>query len=293
MNKYLYSIFIALVLLGGLFFYEYFRFNDGKLHLVMCDVGQGDAIFIRTANGSDILIDGGPDDSVLTCLKNHMPFWDRDIEIMVLTHPHADHLTGLISVVKRYNVMHYFTENVEHKTLINKKLQDTLAANNLTAKYTYSGDRIDLSDKTSLLTIWPEKTWVQSNRLQDKENNSSDSVSLDINGFSLIQLLSFGNFKVLLTGDASVLIQDKTAAKVGKIDVLKVPHHGSKTGMSDYFLKQIRPNAALISVGDKNRYGHPAKPSLDLLENNNVKYFRTDTDSEVEVVSDGNTFWIY
>lgn len=293
MNKYLYSIFIALFLLGGLFFYEYSRFNDGKLHLVMCDVGQGDAIYIRTANGSDILIDGGPDDSVLTCLKNHMPFWDRDIEVMVLTHPHADHLTGLISVVKRYNVMLYFTENVEHKTLINKKLQDALAANNLTAKYTYSGDRIDLSDKTSLLTVWPERAWVESNRLQDKENNSSDSVSLDINGFSLIQLLSFGNFKVLLTGDAGVLIQDKIATQVGKIDVLKVPHHGSKTGMSDYFLKQIRPSVALISVGDKNRYGHPAKLILDLLENNNIKYLRTDIDSEVEIVSDGNTFWVY
>lgn len=293
MNKYFYLILVSFFLLGSLFFYESSRFNDGKLHLVICDVGQGDGIFIRTPNGSDILIDGGPDDSILTCLTNHMPFWDRDIEIMVLTHPHADHLTGLISVIKRYNVIHYITEDVEYKTLINKKLQDTLTAENLTAKYTFSDDRIDLSDKTSLLTVWPEKNWFEVNRPQDKKNNLSDTVSLDINGFSVIQLLSYGNFKALLTGDAGVLFEDRIAKEVGKVDVLKVPHHGSKTGMSDYFLSQINPSLGIISVGAKNRYGHPAKQVLDLLTNHKINYLRTDTKGEIEIVSDGKSFKVY
>ena len=91
-------------MLGCILVYQNITYNDKKLHVVICDVGQGDAIFIRTPSGSDILIDGGPDDSVLACLGKHMPFWDRTLEIMILTHPHADHLTGLIDVSKSYSV---------------------------------------------------------------------------------------------------------------------------------------------------------------------------------------------
>lgn len=284
---------IFFFLLAGVFFYENARFNDGKLHLVVCDVGQGDGILIRTPKGSDILIDGGPDDSILDCLSNHMPFWDRAIEIMILTHPHADHLTGLISVLKRYKVMHYFTENIKNNTLVYRKLQDALAKNNLTAKFNFAGDRIDFSDKTSLLTIWPEKEWFENQKLQDNQNLGKDNFSLDVNGFSVIELLTYGNFKALLTGDGGVLVEDRIAKAVGKIDVLKVPHHGSKTGMSDYFLSEVNPKIAIISVGSKNRYGHPSKQTLDLLLKFNIKILRTDKNREVEVVSDGKNFKIY
>jgi competence protein ComEC len=144
------------------FFYQNAKFNDDKLHLIVYNVGQGDAIFIRTPNGSDILVDGGPDDSVLNCLSSHMPFWDRTIELMVMTHPHVDHLTGLISVLNRYRVMPYVTENVQNGTASVKRLQAALAAQGLTAKYTLAGDRIDFSDKTQILTVWPSGDWMKS-----------------------------------------------------------------------------------------------------------------------------------
>jgi competence protein ComEC len=290
MIKYLYLIVVSVLFLGGIFFYQNTKFNDGKLHVVACDVGQGDGIFIRTPGGSDILVDGGPDDSILNCLSRHMPFWDRTIELMVLSHPHADHLSGLISVLQRYTVMHYVTEKVENKTAASQRLQDGLAAQKLTAKYLLSGDRIDFADKTELLTVWPTAQWMNTLQLQDGKNLSAEGSSLDVNGFCLIQLLSYGDFKLLLTGDAGSVAEDKIAAEVGHIDVLKVPHHGSKTGMSDYFLTQINPSLAIISVGANNRYGHPAKVALDLLKNHNIKTFRTDRDGEVEVVSDGKTF---
>lgn len=293
MTKHFLLIGLALFLLGGIFLYQNQKFNDGKLHLIVCSVGQGDGILIRTPNGSDILIDGGPDDSILNCLSNHMPFWDREIEVMILTHPHSDHLTGLISVVKRYKVMHYFTENVKNNTLVYRKLQDALANNSLTAKYSFSGDRIDFADKTSFLTVWPQKEWFQNQKLQDSHSSVKDSSSLDINGFSVVELLSYGNFKALLTGDAGILVEDKIASIVGQIDVLKVPHHGSVTGMSDYFLSEISPKLAIISVGAKNRYGHPSKIALDLLSKYNIQILRTDKDGEVEIVSDGKSFKIY
>lgn len=293
MNKYLYLVLVSIFVLAGLFFYQNAKFNDGKLHLVVCDVGQGDGIFIRTPKGSDILIDAGPDDSILNCLSKHMPFWDRDIEVMILTHPHADHLTGLISVLKRYNVIHYFTENVKNNTVSYKRLQDTLAAKNITAKFTFSGDRIDFSDKSSLLTVWPDNDWFEKQKLQDIQNSGKDNFSLDVNGFSVISLLSYGKFKALLTGDAGVLVEEQIAKEVGKIDVLKVPHHGSKTGLSSLFLEEISPKLAIISAGAKNSYGHPTKEVLNLLLNHKINILRTDKNGEIEVVSDGKTFNIY
>lgn len=293
MTKYLLLFAFVFFLLGGIFFYENQKFNDGKLHLIVCNVGQGDGILIRTPKGSDILIDAGPDDSVLDCLQNHMPFWDREIEVLILTHPHADHLTGLISVLKRYKVMHYFTENVKTDTLVYRKLQDALAKNNLTAKFSFAKDQINFADKTSLLTIWPQKEWFEKQKLQDSQNSSPDSSSLDVNGFSLITLLSYGDFKALLTGDAGVIVEEKIANTVGNIDVLKVPHHGSKTGLSSLFLEETSPELAIISVGAKNRYGHPAKIALDLLAKYNIKTLRTDKNGEAEVVSNGKSFKVY
>jgi competence protein ComEC len=287
-RKYFLLTFTSLFLLAGIFFYQNARFNDGKLHVVVCDVGQGDGILIRTPNGSDILVDGGPDDSILNCLSNHLPFWDRTIELMVLTHPHTDHAAGLVDVLKRYTVLHFVTEKVLGSTATYKRLENELAAQKLTAKYLFAGDRIDFADKTSLVTLWPSSEAFENVRLQDK----NDSQSLDVNGFSLIQLLTYGDFKVLLTGDAGSIAEDKIAVKAGKVDVLKVPHHGSKTGMSDYFLTQISPSLAIISVGAKNKYGHPAVQTLDLLNSHSIKTLRTDQNGTIEVVSDGKNFSI-
>lgn len=293
MNKRIIFSITLIVFIVGIAVFDYSRFYDGKLHLVFCNVGQGDAIFIRTPGGKDILIDGGPDDLVLDCLSNHMPFWDRTIEVVVLTHPHADHLTGLISVLERYQVIHYFTEKVENRTKVYQRLQDTLAVKNVTAKYTFSGDRIDFPDKTQLLTIWPDKEVVNNQELQDIGSVEQDSSSLDVNGFSVISQISFGDFNALLTGDAGVLIEDKIAKIVGSVDVLKVPHHGSKTGMSEYFLEELRPILAVISVGVKNRYNHPSEEMINLLKSKQIKTLRTDRDGEIEVVSDGKEFKVF
>jgi len=291
MLKYFLLVFTSLFLLSAIFFYQNAKLNDGKLHVIVCDVGQGDGILIRTPNGSDILVDGGPDDSILNCLSAHLPFWDRTIELMVLSHPHTDHAAGLVDVLKRYTVLHFVTEKVLGSTATYKRLEDELTIKKLSAQYFFAGDRIDLADKTQLLTLWPSHEWLNNGQLQ-AGNEQSDSQNLDLNGFCLIELLAYGDFKVLLTGDAGSLTEDKITAEVGKVDILKVPHHGSKTGMSDYFLSTINPSLAIISVGAKNKYGHPAQSALDLLKNHNIKTLRTDKDGEVEIVSDGKSFSI-
>lgn len=282
MKKYLFLIVFSLFLLLGIFFYQQAHFSDGKLHVIFCDVGQGDAIFIRTPNGSDILVDGGPDDSVLSCLSGHMPFWDRAIEVVILTHPDFDHLNGLISVFKRYNVVHYATEKQEKDSSAVKNLNEILSDKKVRTKSLLAGDRIDVKDQVRFETLWPSEDGL----------NRNISKRSDTNEVSLIELLSYGNFKVLLTGDAPITAEDKIAGVIGKINVLKVSHHGSKTGLDSQFLDIVNPELAVISVGAKNRYGHPAPLIINLLEEAKVKTLRTDQDGEVEVISDGKNWMI-
>ncbi len=277
------SLVLALLtfLLGGFFFYDQSKFSDGKLHVVFCDVGQGDATFIRTPRGIDILIDGGPDDSVLNCLNNHMPFWDRTIEVVFLTHPHADHLNGVLSTLKRYDVIHYVRQKGEISSDLAKVEKAILADKKLSAKLFAKGSSLKIKDGVGFFTLWPENSSLILN-----EKN------LDINGYSLIELVRYGKFKVLITGDATSSVQDKVVIGVGQISVLRIAHHGSKTGLDSKIVRELRPDLAVISVGAKNRYGHPSPKILALLEQFGIKTLRTDQDGEIEIVSDGKEWEI-
>lgn len=281
MKKIIIGLCLLLFSLGILSFFVYFSLNDGKLHLTVCDVGQGDAILIRTPNGSDILIDGGPDKSVLSCLSAHMPFWDRNIEAIILTHPDADHLTGIVSVLQRYDVSQLFTQPNAGSTDIYLLFQKELADKNLSAKFVEAGDSLKFDDKVEFKILSPASS---------KPDPLAKKGSLNI--YSVIGRLSYGNFSALFTGDAPIVEEEKIASEAGKVDVLKVSHHGSKTGTSDNFLNSILPQIALISVGVNNRYHHPAEESLKFLNNHGVKIFRTDKNGEIDILSDGMNYSI-
>ncbi|MFH1536217.1 MAG: MBL fold metallo-hydrolase [Patescibacteria group bacterium] len=274
-KKFLIVCSILVFVLGGIFLFELSRFNDEKLHVFFCDVGQGDGIYIRSPKGIDIIVDGGPDDKILSCLSNHMPFWDRTIEVVFLTHPHEDHLIGLISVLKRYSVLSFYTENISSKTPAYQELIKTLGQKKIVRKNLAAGDRILLKDGVSFLIIWPSYSF---------QSISTENIDIDANSFSLVELLTYKNFTTLLTGDAASF---DIAHIGGVIDVLKVPHHGSKQNLDKVALQILRPKLAVISVAKNNRYGLPAKETVDLLNQLGIKTFRTDQDGEVEIVSDG------
>ncbi len=292
MKKTILIFFTALVSLIFLIFFVYLRSNDRKLHLVVCDVGQGDAIFIRTASQADILIDGGPDKKVLECLGRHMPFWDRSLDIIILTHPDADHVTGLIDVIERYKIRYLLTQPNPGKTQIYELFTNVLAEKKLSAKYVSKGEGFSVGGETSFKILWPASPGTSlggpaSDKPEEITQNSSNP---SLNRFSVISVISYGKFSALLTGDAGSEIQDAVAPSARDIDILKVPHHGSKTGMNDYILDQTTPDLAIISVGSNNRYGHPSRLSLDLLKKHNIKVLRTDQMGEIEIVSDGLTW---
>jgi len=280
--------FVLLISLGGILVYQSAKFNDGKFHLVFCDVGQGDAIFLRTPKGLDILIDGGPDDSVLSCLPRHMPFWDRDLELVMLTHPHADHLKGLISVARRYKIISFATENLKNDTVIFKALMDELKGENIKIKYLYAGDTFKLKDKVDLKIVGPSKEFLLRTSADGFIRESKEFANIEI-------LLMFNNFSALLTGD-SQKEELKKALRLaslaqGKISILQVPHHGSKTGLDSEILSFLKPELAVISVG-KNSYGHPAPEILKILRDMRIKVLRTDKDGDIEIVSDGEGWFV-
>lgn len=281
LRKYFLAALLSTLILIGIVIYQSDRFTDGKLHVTFCNVGQGDGIFIRTPKGIDIVIDGGPDNSILSCLAKHMPFWDRTIELMILTHPHEDHFYGLSQISKRYTITSFATQP---QTITSEGYQSFIA--NITNKRTTirslcQDDAFTLSDGTSLKTLWPTSC----------EKRTAEE-GTDLNTLSVVQLLSFGEFQLLLTGDIDASIASLVDDMVGDVDVLKVPHHGSGTGFTTDFLSHTTPELAVISVGEKNRYGHPSQTILNYLQEKSIKTFRTDQQGDINIVSDGKTFWV-
>jgi competence protein ComEC len=252
---------------------------DGKLHIVFCDVGQGDAAYVRFPDGRDMLVDAGPNNSVLRCLGKFMPFWDRHINLVLLTHPQKDHMQGLLEVLKRYRVEYFVRSDIANTSEGFAELLDIVQEKKIRQKFVSAGELVTVGP-AQLRFIWPTKQQLLTMK------NGGD---IDLNDGSLVFWLRFGQFDSLFTGDADTRVEHhylRTALPDGAVEVLKVPHHGSKTGMSDSFLDWLTPDVSVVSVG-KNTYGHPTKDALEMLAENNTQVVRTDQRGNVEVVSDG------
>lgn len=291
MRKAFLIVSILLVLLGSILLYQNITYNDKKLHVVICDVGQGDAIFLRTPSGSDILVDGGPDDSVLNCLGKHMPFWDRDLELVILTHPHADHFQGLFSVLKTYKVKVFATEDLENKTLGFGELMNLIRSQAIHTRFVFAGDKFKLKDGVEFEIVGPSKYFLEFTSPQGFIGESNEFGSVET-------LVRYGKFSALLTGDSQAIELNEalqsfdSAQDFSTVSVLQVPHHGSRFGLTQEILDILNPIIAVISVGAKNKYGHPTPFILDLLKSKNIKTLRTDQNGEIEVISDGKDFQI-
>lgn len=268
--------FLALLLAIGLTWSALKALPDQNLHIKIYDVGQGDAILIISPSGKKVLIDGGPNQKVLEYLGRDLPFYDRRIDLVVLTHPHEDHLSGLLEVVKRYEVGQVWMEKVVHTSDIYLKWLNLLKEKGLKVAAPKVGDEIRFGDGLTLMVIWPPQE-----ALKDIK---------DLNQTSIVVLLNNGHFSSLLTGDAGEegqpygLTQDDLLRR-GEVEVLKVPHHGSKTAIRDDFLKKINPKTSIISVGANNKYDHPSPTLIQKLESVGSRVYRTDKNGTIEVVS--------
>jgi len=242
------------------------------------DVGQGDAVLFETRDGFEMLVDGGPNAAVLRQLSKERSFFDREIDVVVTTHPDLDHIGGLVDVLKRYKVQTILrTENENDKSAAEafaaaaqKERAEEILAD--------AGQVIQLGASTTIQIFSPtgdERQW---------ESNTS----------SIVLRVVYGGTSFMLTGDAPQEIEDylvKTYGAQLDSDVLKLGHHGSKTSSSDAWLDTVTPKYAVVSAGIDNRYGHPHQDVMQRVFARNIQTSHTGTDGTITFYSDGQTVW--
>lgn len=240
------------------------------------DVGQGDSILITLPAGFQILVDGGPDQSVLSELRKVMPVRDRNIDLIVSTHGDADHLAGLVDVLKDYEVGLVLQPDAPKNTALYRAWQELLAGRNQPIQSVNGKMDLALPDNAVLHLLHPTpRTYAPG----EPANNAS-----------IVFRLDYGQTRWLFTGDIEGLIERRlvmTSAADLDSDVLKVPHHGSKTSSSPDFVAAVSPAVSVVQVGAKNRYGHPNVGALDRLKAVESLIWRTDQEGTITLKSDG------
>ena len=268
---------LTLVLLVALVWWQVFNAQPTLLKVVFLDIGQGDSIYIEAPNGNQVLIDGGPGRQVLRALSSVMPWYDRSLDVVIATHPDADHIGGLPSVLERYQVAAVMDNGQSSNTGTYRAWQAAVAAEVKDgAQYLRArrGERFNLGAGISLDILYPYDT----------------PTGKDTNDGSIVARLTYGSQAFMLTGDATIKVEQQllTAKTLLSAQVLKAGHHGSKTSSSPAFIKAVSPIYAIISAGKNNRYGHPHQITLDNLKAAQAQILRTDEEGSIVCLSSQN-----
>lgn len=270
-----------LVLIAALLATAIFTLPDDDWHVSFLDVGQGDAILIQHGN-QQILVDGGPSPQAINLeLGKRMPFWDRTIELVISTHPDADHLSGLDEILQRYGVAQVMVSGMDAETALNEQWEQSLLGKGISVIQATAGQRISLADDVFIEVINPV---VPFQFAADDDDNG------------IVLRVVIGQVSFLLTGDISAQGEFALIARRAELNsvVLKVAHHGSMYSTTEELLDIVQPQIAVISAGQDNLYGHPAVQTLDRL-NEAVKaqyIYRTDLSGTIEFITNGERLWV-
>lgn len=246
--------------------------SRAKVH--MLNIGQGDSFLIEAEDGTQILLDGGKDATVLSELSKVMSWNDKYIDVVIATHPDADHVGGLVDVLKRYKVGLFLTSDVYADTQIYKSLIQGVIDKKIPAYYVRQGMNLSLADKTDFKILFPDR----------------DTHNWETNNASVVGRLQIGDRSALFTGDSPISIEKylvQTIPSDLNVDILKLGHHGSKTSSSLEYLKATSPDLTLISAGVNNSYGHPHKEVLDRLKELNIPWVSTQQVGTFTLETDG------
>jgi len=266
-----YIIYELLILIS--FAYALIIIPSDKFEISFLDVGQGDAIFIKTQKNKQILIDGGPSNVVVEKLNEVMPFFDRTIDLLILTHPDYDHLSGALEVLKRLDVKNVLMTGVYMESTYYDEFMKELKSKDINILIADSENDFKI-DEVYFDILYPFENI--SNEKFDPINNSSIAI-----------LLRYKDLKIFLGGDIEIKIEDEliNTYKNLDVDIYKASHHGSKTSSSLNFLQFLKPETVIIQVGKDNIYKHP---SLSVLNNfaqvgmDNI--YRTDIDGSIKII---------
>ena len=248
--------------------------RGGRLTVSFLDVGQGDAIFIDAPSGRQVLIDGGKGPVVLEQLARVMPWWDKTIDVVIATHPDADHIGGLVDVLERYKVARVVASSVEGDTGVATSFDEAIRAEGAVTLEAQRGQRFELGKGVRLDVLFPDR----------------DVPHIPTNDGSTVARLVYGETDFILTGDAPQGVEEYLAALDGealRADVLKAGHHGSDTSSSPIFLGYVSPAYGVYSRGCDNSYGHPAPEVVARFAQLTIPTLDTCTEGTITFVSDG------
>ena len=249
------------------------------LVVTFLDVGQGDATLIETVGGAQVLIDGGPNASVLQELARALPVFDTDLDLVIGTHPDMDHIGGLVDVLERYDVKHILMTENKGESAAAQAYARAATEEGATITMARRGQVWQLDASTTLEVLFPE----------------TDASDLESNASSIVTKLTYGNTCFLFTGDSPKRIEEYLVLTYGEhlqCAVLKIGHHGSRTSTAELFLAEVSPTYAVISAGKDNRYGHPHVEVTDLLFNERVETLETAEQGSVTLRSDGKGVYV-
>ena len=258
--------FFTILLLAANIFIFYFTWQDSHkgFTFAMLDVGQGDALFIESPTGTQVLIDGGPPKKILNQLSLMMSPFDRNLDAFIITNPDQDHIAGFLDVLKLYKVDRVFESGALTDSKTYQALRDEMKNNNIPDILAKRGMRLDLGGGATIDILFPDR----------------DVSAWATNDGSTVARLSYGDTSVMLTGDATIktekiILSENPVAQLHST-ILKVGHHGSRTSSSPEFVEAVSPTYAFISDGKDNKYGHPHQETLDTISSFGAKIFRTD-----------------
>ena len=260
-----------LLAVGIVLYFSFKALPDTRFHLYFLDVGEGDSIFVKTPENHQLIIDGGPGNRMGEEISEIMPFWDRKIELLVLTHPDKDHIEGFLDLLRRYKVEIILITGVNKEDFWYEKFLEQISKQD--SKIIFANEKTDFKIGELVLDVlYPE------NQLITKDFK-------EVNNSSIVLKIRCKDKQILLSGDLGEEIEKELVEKGVNIkaDIFKAGHHGSKSSSSMEFLQAIKPEVVVIQVG-KNSYGHPTTEALKRFEEIGAKVMRTDTDGRVEFV---------
>lgn len=260
------------------------------MKVAFLNIGQGDAIYIESPTHNQMLIDGGPSSILLSELKKELPFYDHSIDTLVVTNPDADHYSGFLDLIKSFQVNHVIEPGTKTDTERYKQLEQEIADAHISKTIARRGMIVHLGGGADLHILFPDQ----------------DVSSFSTNDGSIVARLTFGSTSVMFTGDApsktenyvlsleNASSSNKTSNEFSAIksDILKEGHHGSRTSASEPFITAVNPAYDIISAGFHNRYGHPHKETIDLLNKLKIPTLITFEKGTITAVSDGNHFTV-